>query len=195
MTSADEALDATHRRSLYLTSEQLLALGLRDGVNEIEFSVASKFQGRAVITCHVFLWNHDAKVVVSDIDGTITRSDVLGHAAALVGTDWTQRGVASLFTKVAANGYHFVYLSSRSISQAGQTKGVLLLLLILFFLGGGVVLERRISFWWVVFLCACACRCVCVSLSLSLSVSVSAPITLCQLIVVACDCYRLHLQH
>ena len=175
MTSADEALDATHRRSLYLTSEQLLALGLRDGVNEIEFSVASKFQGRAVITCHVFLWNHDAKVVVSDIDGTITRSDVLGHAAALVGTDWTQRGVASLFTKVAANGYHFVYLSSRSISQAGQTKGVLLLLLILFFFGGGCCVgEKNYLLVGCILVCVCVQVCVCVSVSVSVCVCVCA---------------------
>eukprot|EP00043_Microstomoeca_roanoka_P001299 m.31992 g.31992 ORF g.31992 m.31992 type:complete len:942 (+) comp10743_c0_seq1:138-2963(+) len=138
-TSAAESLDASrdsdalqqslngtptpsYHRSVYLTSEQLLLLGLEQGVNECEFSVASKFQGRASITCHVYLWRHDAKLVVSDIDGTITRSDVLGHAAALVGTDWTQRGVASLFTTISRNGYHFVYLSSRSISQSLATK-------------------------------------------------------------------------
>lgn len=59
----------------------------------------------------------------TDIDGTITKSDMLGHAAALVGTDWTHVGVASLFSDIAANGYKFLYLSSRSISQAVGTRG------------------------------------------------------------------------
>lgn len=59
----------------------------------------------------------------TDIDGTITKSDVLGHAAALVGTDWTHTGVASLFSDVYRNGYRFLYLSSRSISQAVGTRG------------------------------------------------------------------------
>ena len=60
-----------------------------------------------------------------DIDGTITKSDVLGHAAALVGTDWTHRGVAALYSDVYRNGYRFLYLSSRSISQAVATRGAL----------------------------------------------------------------------
>ena len=42
---------------------------------------------------------------VSDVDGTITKSDVLGHLAYIVGRDWTHSGVAHLFTNIEANGY------------------------------------------------------------------------------------------
>ena len=59
----------------------------------------------------------------TDIDGTITKSDVMGHAAALFGRDWTHVGVAPLFTRIEKNGYKFMYLSSRGISYADQTRG------------------------------------------------------------------------
>jgi hypothetical protein len=60
---------------------------------------------------------------LEDIDGTITRSDVMGHVAALLSKDWTHTGVAGLFSAIEKNGYKFVYLSSRSISHAGSTRG------------------------------------------------------------------------
>ena len=42
-----------------------------------------------------------------------------------LGRDWAQSGVASLFTKIAANGYQVVYLSARAIGQASITKDYL----------------------------------------------------------------------
>ena len=60
---------------------------------------------------------------IADIDGTITRSDVMGHFAALLSKDWTHVGVADLFTSIEKNGYTFLYLSSRSISHAELTRG------------------------------------------------------------------------
>ena len=39
-----------------------------------------------------------------------------------VGRDWAQSGVAQLFTKIRANGYHIMYLSARAIGQASITK-------------------------------------------------------------------------
>jgi phosphatidate phosphatase PAH1 len=68
------------------------------------------------------LWNYTDKIVISDIDGTITKSDVLGHVLPIIGRDWAQSGVASLFTKIVNNGYHIVYLSARAIGQASITK-------------------------------------------------------------------------
>jgi len=75
--------------------------------------------------CHVYLWSYDDKIVISDIDGTITKSDVLGHVLPIIGRDWAQSGVASLFTKIVNNGYHIVYLSARAIGQASITKDYL----------------------------------------------------------------------
>lgn len=72
--------------------------------------------------CHVYLWNYDDKIIISDIDGTITKSDVLGHILPRIGRDWAQSGVANLFTKIKENGYKMLYLSARAIGQAEGTR-------------------------------------------------------------------------
>ena len=71
---------------------------------------------------HAYLWDWDAKVVVSDVDGTITKSDVLGHLAPVVGRDWNHAGVAQLYNNIRDNGYQVMFLSSRAISQSKTTR-------------------------------------------------------------------------
>ena len=69
--------------------------------------------------CHarIFLWSHENRIVISDIDGTITKSDILGQILPAMGQDWSQTGVTGLFRKIEHNGYNFIYLSARAISQ------------------------------------------------------------------------------
>ena len=71
---------------------------------------------------HAYLWDWDAKVVVSDVDGTITKSDVLGHLAPVVGRDWNHAGVAQLYNNIRDNGYQVMFLSCRAISQSKTTR-------------------------------------------------------------------------
>ncbi|CAL8091730.1 unnamed protein product [Calicophoron daubneyi] len=111
--------------SYYMTSEQLSSLNLHDGVNEAVFSVVTKYQGTCQCACFVYLWNWTEKVVISDIDGTITRSDWLGQLMPLVGFDWTHSNIVRLYNRISQNGYHFVYLSSRAIGQARTTRNFL----------------------------------------------------------------------
>jgi len=113
------------RKSLRLTSERLVELKLKSGSNEVEFSVTTAFQGTTRCKCHIYLWHHTDKVVISDIDGTITKSDVLGHILPVIGRDWAQSGVAQLFTKIRNNGYHIMYLTARALGQASITKDYL----------------------------------------------------------------------
>ena len=49
------------------------ALGLRHGCNTMEFVANVAGQSERVVTARVFLWSSGAKVVVSDIEGTIAR--------------------------------------------------------------------------------------------------------------------------
>ncbi|KAK8397854.1 hypothetical protein O3P69_004570 [Scylla paramamosain] len=114
-----------YKKSLRLSSEQLVKLNLKEGRNEALFSVTTAYQGTTRCKCHIFLWNYNAKIVVSDIDGTITKSDVLGHLLPILGKDWAQSGVAQLFTKIKNNGYNFLYLSARAIGQARITRDYL----------------------------------------------------------------------
>lgn len=62
-----------YAKTLRLTSEQLKELNLKKGMNTMSFTVQSSFSGVAVITSRVFLWDSDYQVVISDIDGTITK--------------------------------------------------------------------------------------------------------------------------
>lgn len=62
-----------YKKSLRLTSDQIVALNLKDGMNEIVFSVTTAYQGTSRCKCYLFRWKYNDKVVISDIDGTITK--------------------------------------------------------------------------------------------------------------------------
>ena len=112
---APAARPETYVKTLRLSSDQLKQLGLQKGVNTLTFSVTSSYSGVATCRARVFLWDCDKPVVVSDIDGTITKSDALGHVFTLMGRDWTHLGVAKLYHDIAKNGYRLMYLTSRAI--------------------------------------------------------------------------------
>ncbi|NXW54833.1 LPIN3 phosphatase, partial [Eurystomus gularis] len=115
----------TYKKSLRLSSKQIERLNLQDGPNEVAFSVTTQYQGTCRCEATIYLWNWDDKVVISDIDGTITRSDALGHILPHLGKDWTHHGIAKLFHKIHLNGYKFLYCSARAIGMAHITKGYL----------------------------------------------------------------------
>jgi len=106
-----------YAKTLRLTSEQLKALNLRPGENSMSFTV-----NRATCQGYMYLWKHETPVVISDIDGTITKSDALGHVMNMIGRDWTHAGVAKLYSDIVANGYNIMYLTSRSVGQADSTR-------------------------------------------------------------------------
>ncbi|XP_059480531.1 phosphatidate phosphatase LPIN3 isoform X2 [Neocloeon triangulifer] len=114
-----------YRKTLRLSSDQIASLQLNEGANEVVFSVTTAYQGTTRCKCHVYRWRWDDKIVISDIDGTITKSDVLGHILPVLGKDWAQSGVAQLFTKIKNNGYRLLYLSARAIGQARTTRDYL----------------------------------------------------------------------
>jgi len=111
-----------YRKNMRLTSEQIEKLNLHEGPNDAVFSVTTAYQGTTICQCQIYCWNYDDKIVISDIDGTITKSDVLGHILPILGRDWAQSGVTQLFTKIYDNGYKLIYLSARAIGQAGTTR-------------------------------------------------------------------------
>ncbi|KAF9198630.1 hypothetical protein BGZ49_000478 [Haplosporangium sp. Z 27] len=120
--TVEERNNKRYAKTLRLTSEQLRSLNLKKGANTLTFSVTSSYQGMAVCSAKLFLWDHDVQVVISDIDGTITKSDALGHIFTMAGKDWTHAGVAKLYTDIVNNGYHILYLTSRAIGQADYTR-------------------------------------------------------------------------
>ncbi|XP_041420994.1 phosphatidate phosphatase LPIN1 isoform X4 [Xenopus laevis] len=115
----------TYKKTLRLTSDQLKSLKLKNGPNDVVFSVTTQYQGTSRCEGTIYLWNWDDKIIISDIDGTITRSDTLGHILPTLGKDWTHQGIARLYHKVSQNGYKFLYCSARAIGMADMTRGYL----------------------------------------------------------------------
>jgi phosphatidate phosphatase LPIN len=109
-----------YAKTLRLTSDQLKALDLKPGANTMSFTV-----NRSTCNAYMFYWKHDVPIVISDIDGTITKSDALGHVLNMIGRDWTHQGVAKLYTDIVNNGYNIFYLTSRSVGQADTTRAYL----------------------------------------------------------------------
>ncbi|KAK5060202.1 hypothetical protein LTR84_010087 [Exophiala bonariae] len=107
-------------KTLRLTSDQLKSLNLRSGENTMSFTV-----NRATCTAYMYYWKWDVPIVISDIDGTITKSDALGHILTYVGRDWTHAGVAKLYSDIVANGFNIFYLTSRAVGQADTTRAYL----------------------------------------------------------------------
>ncbi|TKY52849.1 Phosphatidate phosphatase PAH1 [Spatholobus suberectus] len=108
------------------TNEQIASLNLKDGQNLVTFSFSTRVLGTQQVDAHIYLWKWNARIVISDVDGTITKSDVLGQFMPLVGKDWTQSGVARLFSAIKENGYQLLFLSARAIVQAYLTRNFLL---------------------------------------------------------------------
>lgn len=121
--------DSPHKqfiRTNVPTNEQIASLNLKDGQNMITFSFSTRVLGTQQVDAHIYLWKWNARIVISDVDGTITKSDVLGQFMPLVGKDWTQSGVARLFSAIKENGYQLLFLSARAIVQAYLTRSFLL---------------------------------------------------------------------
>lgn len=57
-----------YAKTLRLTSDQLKALELKPGPNEMSFSV-----NRATCNAFMYYWTYNVPIVISDIDGTITK--------------------------------------------------------------------------------------------------------------------------
>lgn len=144
--SKGSPLPKFYTKTLRLTSDQLKSLNLKYGANTITFSVKAAVEttplsatpisleegavaGQATqtssISARIFLYKHSISLVVSDVDGTITKSDALGHLFTMVGKDWTHPGIANLYTNIVKNGYVIMYLTSRAIGQADMTRGYL----------------------------------------------------------------------
>ena len=109
-----------YAKTLRLTSDQLKDMVLKPGVNTMSFTV-----NRATCSANMYLWKHETPVVISDIDGTITKSDALGQVLNMIGRDWTHSGIAKLYSDISANGFNIMYLTSRSVGQSDSTRAYL----------------------------------------------------------------------
>ena len=113
--------DATYVPS----AAELGGFGLVGGANHLEYACG----GRPVVArLHVLeAWE---KVVISDVDGTVTRTDLRGHvpkslARLMLGQGQFHAGVAPLYHRIASNGYLVLYLTARPMGFAAATLALL----------------------------------------------------------------------
>lgn len=99
--------------------EALAQMNLRKGVNSLRVECRQQ-----VAEARIFLWTPDKPVVVCDVDGTITRTDVRGFVDSVVADSPTvaHAGVCRFFASLDAN---IVYLTSRPIAIVNLTRGFL----------------------------------------------------------------------
>ncbi|KAE8654301.1 Lung seven transmembrane receptor family protein [Hibiscus syriacus] len=102
-SQAGSTLDSSRKqfiRTNVPTTEKIASLNLKDGQIMVIFNFSTRVFGNQQVDAHLYLWKWNDKIVISDVDGTITKSDVLGQFMPLVGRDWTQSGVAKLFSAI-----------------------------------------------------------------------------------------------
>lgn len=104
-----------------MSSEELASLPLQPGQNQAAYYVPDLL-GK-VIFFSIFLVHKDDKLVVTDVDGTITREDVLGFVLpSVVGITHHQPGVVRLLSEISQRGYQVVYLTARSMALHEYTR-------------------------------------------------------------------------
>ena len=96
------------------TAEQLSKFELKMGPNPVVFRVTTASGSLVKTSAVMFLMNNTAQLVVSDIDGTVTKSNIRGLVLPSLGiSDWKHRGVVELYEKIQDQGYTVMYLSNR----------------------------------------------------------------------------------
>lgn len=99
--------------------KDLAAMGLKKGPNSLAFATATTNQ---MVSAKIFLWDLNEKIIVTDIDGTITRSDKRGHFYSRMGLSWHHNSVVTCFNAIFKLGYKILYLTARSVTMDSVTR-------------------------------------------------------------------------
>ena len=61
-------------------------------------------------------------MIVSDVDGTVTKSDIGGHINNMLNKDYLHDGYARLAQNINSNGYKLVWLTMRALPLYNYSK-------------------------------------------------------------------------
>ncbi|KAL3122791.1 hypothetical protein niasHT_008481 [Heterodera trifolii] len=92
------------------------------GPYSVQFSAKNAKGQTLSVNCTLYYLDHNAKLVISDIDGTVTKSDLRGM---LLGRVWMQKNVRELYEQIKQRGYQLVYLSARPAAAGTMTMDFL----------------------------------------------------------------------
>ena len=116
--------------SLFPSEDQIKKMDLNIGINEVCFAIETYLGGIQVLKSNIYFYkcdisNKNIKFILWDIDGTITKSDVLGALLPRFGFSWNHDNVIQLINKLYNNGYLIIYLTARAIFQSEATHNFL----------------------------------------------------------------------
>ena len=100
-------------------SGEIVQLNLQIGRNEARFSI----EEFGIDVCFsIYLFSSNSKFIVSDIDGTITRSDIFGFVGSKFGLEVHHLDVVRFLNNAHVNGYQILYLSARPVAFDQGTR-------------------------------------------------------------------------
>ena len=113
--------------SLFPDEDQIKKLELNEGINSISFAIETFLGGIQILKSNLFFWKYDPnlKFILWDIDGTITKSDILGVILPRLGLNWNHENVIEFINKLYNNNYKIIYLTARAIFQSEATHDFL----------------------------------------------------------------------
>lgn len=100
---------------------------LKPGRNPIRYLLLDEQRVIGVAQAYIFLWKHSDSIVVSDIDGTITKSNARGILGTLITQQYEKAchvGICHILSKLSSSS-QVVYVTSRPIALANQTRQLL----------------------------------------------------------------------
>jgi len=106
----------------HLTEEDLEQLNLKPGVNKGRYVCPEL---NTILHFSIFLYEAGDKLVITDIDGTITQSDIRGQVLPKLGLSAHHTAVVELFDRIHRRGYRVIYLTARSMGQDEDTRNYL----------------------------------------------------------------------
>lgn len=107
---------------------------LRPGRNPIRYLLLDDRRVVGVASANLYLWKHTDSVIISDIDGTITKSNVRGLIDTVVTDSYNHchQGICSFLSRLASKQLYpgsttrVVYVTSRLLGLANQTRNFLI---------------------------------------------------------------------
>eukprot|EP00750_Incisomonas_marina_P002269 INCI12181.1.p1 GENE.INCI12181.1~~INCI12181.1.p1 ORF type:complete len:954 (+),score=180.05 INCI12181.1:66-2927(+) len=79
------------------------------------------------VDAKLYMWEVTDKVVVTDIDGTLTTTDLMGHikTVRLANYQYAHKGACGFFSSLAEYGFKVYYLTARPITWMNETRAFL----------------------------------------------------------------------
>jgi phosphatidate phosphatase PAH1 len=129
MTTPSSTRDGNHTKNKTIDdATNKLKPFLKLGRNPIRYLLLDELTVVGVAEANIFLWRYDDTLIVSDIDGTITKSNARGAIDTIITAKYqhVHHSICNLLYRLATQPKtHIVYITSRPLSLATSTRNFL----------------------------------------------------------------------